>query len=84
MEQNIIKGEEVKGYTVEEFIRATRPDGQGHIYLDGQLIASFEEVLCDFCNARIDQPQVAPRALMVFSLMDRAWCRECFTRWALS
>ena len=84
MEQNIINGEEVVGYTVAEFIEATRPDGQGHIYLDDQPIAAFEEVLCDCCNAEIVQPQDEPEALEVFALMDRAWCRECFARWALT
>ena len=77
-----IKGEEVSKYTVAEFIRATRPDGKGHIYLDGDEIAEFEEVICDCCNAEIIQPEDKPDELVVFCLPGVAWCKECFERWA--
>ena len=53
METIDVNGEPITRYTVSEFIKATRPDGLGHIELDGKKIASFPEVLCDFCNAEI-------------------------------
>ena len=82
MEKTIVKDEEVIKYTVDEFIRATRPDGKGHIYLDGKEIAAFEEVLCDLCNAEIIQPEDNPDEPVVFCLPGVAWCRACFERWA--
>ena len=82
MEQKIIKGEKVISYTVEEFIRETRPDGFGHIYFNEELIASFEEVICDCCNANIVQPEDRPEEATVFAIPGAAWCRECFERWA--
>jgi hypothetical protein len=82
MEQYIIKGEEVSSYTVEEFIRETRPDGFGHIYFNGEHIAAFEEIICDCCNANIVQPLDKPGELTVFAIPGAAWCRECFERWA--
>lgn len=81
MERQIIKGEEAYSYTVEEFIRATRPDGLGHIYFNGEHIAAFEEVVCDSCNAEIIQPEDATEELVVHVWADRAWCQECFERW---
>jgi len=81
MEKLNIKGEEVSKYTVAEFIRATRPDGKGHIYLDGDEIAEFEEVLCDCCNAEIIQSEDKPDELVVFCLPGVAWCKECFEGW---
>ncbi len=81
MERIIEKGEEVIMYTVDEFIRATRPDGKGYIYLDGEKIAEFEEVICDCCNADIIQPEDQPDELMVFCIPGMAWCRKCFEDW---
>ena len=82
MEKTTIKGDEVVKYTVEEFIRATRPDGLGHIYFNGEHIAAFEEVICDACNANLVQPEDKPEEFVVFSLLDRAWCKKCFEEWA--
>ena len=83
MGKAIVKDEEVIKYTVKEFIRATRPDGKGHIYLDGKEIAAFEEVLCDCCNMEIIQPEDKPDELVVFCLPSVAWCGNCFERWAI-
>jgi len=82
MERRAIKGEEVTCYTVNEFIKATRPDGLGHIWFNDELIASFKEVLCDLCNAPLVQPEDRPDELMVFAIPGAAWCRECFEEWA--
>lgn len=82
MGTRIVKGEEVACYTVEEFIKATRPDGLGHIRFNGELIASFEEVICDCCNANIVQPEDRPFELTVFAIPGAAWCKECFEEWA--
>jgi hypothetical protein len=82
MEKTYISGEEVVMYTLEEFIRATRPDGLGHIYVNGEHVAEFEEVICDWCNVDITQPEKEPGTSVVFLTMNRAWCRECFERWA--
>ena len=81
MEETNIKGEEVIMYTVDEFISATRPDGLGHIYVDGVDCGGMSEVLCDCCNANILQPEEKPDALLVFSIPGAAWCTECFERW---
>lgn len=77
-----VKGEQVMKYTVEEFIKATRPDGLGHIYFNDEHIAAFEEVICDSCNADINQPEDKPEEPTVFAIPGAAWCRECFERWA--
>ena len=84
MERQMIKGEEAYSYTVEEFIRATRPDGLGHIYFNGEHICAFEEVVCDSCNAQITQPEDEPGRLVTHVWADRAWCQECFERWVTS
>ena len=81
MERTYEKGEEVNIYTLDEFIKATRPDWFGHIYLDDVAIAAFEDVLCDCCNAEITQPEDEPHKHVVFCLLDRAWCKKCFERW---
>ena len=73
--------EETVGYTLAEFVKATRPDGKGYIYLDGAKIAEFEEVVCDSCNADIVQPEDQPDKQVVFVYADRAWCEECFEQW---
>jgi hypothetical protein len=78
----IIKGEEIACYTVEEFIKSTRPDGLGHIWFNDELIASFEEVLCDCCNTPLVQPKERPDELMVFAIPGAAWCRQCLEEWA--
>ena len=83
MEKSIIKGEELVKYTVEEFIRATRPDGLGHIYVDAVDCGGMREVLCDSCNKEVIQPENEPDKPMVYVSADRAWCRECFERWVL-
>ena len=82
MEKQTIKGEEVVSYTVEEFIKATRPDGLGHIYVDGIHCGGMREVLCDCCNAEIVQPENEPQRLMVHVLANNAWCGRCFFEWA--
>jgi hypothetical protein len=81
VEQRVLRGEEVTAYTVEEFIRATRPDGLGHIYFNDEHIAAFEEVICDCCNAEIEQPEDNPEALAVFAIPCAAWCKRCFEEW---
>ena len=82
MEQIVIKEVEVVRYTIEEFIRATRADGLGHIYVDGVDCGGMREVLCDCCGEQIVQPEDNPGKLVVFLLLNRAWCRDCFLRWA--
>lgn len=79
--QEIFRGEEVTLYTVEEFIRATRPDGLGHIYVDDVDCGGMSEVLCDCCNAEIVQPENSPGELVVFCIPGAAWCKDCFERW---
>ena len=81
VERQMIRDEEVIKYTVEEFITATRPDGLGHIYFNGEHIAAFEEVICDCCNADIVQPENSPGELVVFCIPGAAWCKDCFERW---
>ena len=80
--REVIKTEEVTKYTVAEFIKATRPDGLGHIYFNEEHIATFEEVICDSCNADIVQPEDNPDEPTVFAIPGAAWCRDCFERWA--
>ncbi|MEI6166658.1 MAG: hypothetical protein WCS52_05645 [bacterium] len=80
MERNEEK-EEVVSYTVDEFIKATRPDGFGYMYLNGKEIAAFIEVLCDACNAEITQPKSEPEAKLVHVFANRAWCSDCVDRW---
>lgn len=84
MEQTIENGELVSAYTVQDFVRTTRPDGYGYIYLDDEEIARFEEVLCDNCNAHITQPVDDDQKQVVFCLLDRALCTQCFERWCSS
>lgn len=73
--------EEVVSYTVEGFIRATRPDGYGYICLDGRKIAAFEEVLCDICNKRIVQTEDEPDKTVVHVIENMAICGSCLKRW---
>lgn len=81
MGKTIIRGEEVFKFTLDEFIKATRPDGLGHIYFNGEHVIGFKEVICDRCNAEITQPENRMNELVVFSLLDQAWCRKCFETW---
>ena len=83
MERKIMKEEEVVSYTVAEFTMATRPDGKGYIFLDGEKIAEFEEVICDCCNAEIVQPEDDPEKLVVHVIANNAWCDKCLENWAL-
>ncbi|MDD4869556.1 MAG: hypothetical protein PHR77_03260 [Kiritimatiellae bacterium] len=83
MEKAIIKGEEMVKYTAGEFIRATRPDGLGHIYFNDEHIVAFEEVICDCCNKELIQPEDEPDKHVIHVWADRAWCRQCFERWVL-
>jgi len=68
-------------YTLREFIRATRPDGLGHIYVDGVDCGGMSEVLCDCCGNEIIQPEDKPEELVVFCIPGFAWCKECFEAW---
>ena len=79
--QDMFRGEEVTQYTLEEFISATRPDGLGHIYVDGMDCGGMSEVLCDCCNTNIIQPENSPAELVVFCIPGAAWCKDCFERW---
>ena len=79
--QQLPQGEDVTMYTLDEFIRATRPDGLGHIYVDGMDCGGMSEVLCDCCNAEIFQPEDEHQALVVFCIPGAAWCKDCFERW---
>ena len=79
--QEMFRDEEVTLYTLEEFIRATRPDGLGHIYVDGMDCGGMSEVLCDCCNAELFQPEDNPEELVVFCIPGAAWCKGCFERW---
>ena len=83
MEKQIIQKEEAYSYTVKEFIRATRPDGFGHIYVDGLDCGGMSEVLCDSCNKEILQPEDEPGKLVVHLWENMAWCQECFERWVV-
>jgi hypothetical protein len=81
MERIMVKGEEACSYTVEEFIKATRPDGFGHLYFNGEHICAYTDILCDACNKELVQPEDDPEKLVIHVWADRAWCQECFERW---
>ena len=71
----------MKSATLKEFIRLTRPDGKGHIYVDGKEVSSFEEVICDSCNDEINQPEGEPEKEVVLFDEDRAVCYACFEKY---
>jgi hypothetical protein len=81
METTMVKGEEAYSYTVEEFIRATRPDGLGHVYVDDIHCGAFREVLCDCCGDEIVQPEDNAQETVVFTIPGFAWCKKCFGWW---
>jgi len=66
----------MKSYTLKEFIEAERPDGKGHIAVNGNDI-SFDEVLCDVCNKVIVQPENDPDKKVIW--IEDTWglCEEC-------
>ena len=72
-------------FSVEEFIRAFRPDGLGHIRMedgDGEEVfdITFEEIVCDLCNCEIVQPEDDRLKKVVFVLDGYAVCEECRER----
>jgi len=69
-------------FTAKEFIRAFRPDGKGHITIEdgaGSEVSdvSFDEIVCDLCNAELIQPKDEPNKKIVFVLDGYALCHEC-------
>jgi hypothetical protein len=69
-------------FTIEEFIRAFRPDGLGHIRMeDGEgkevFDVTFEEIVCDRCNCELVQPEDEPFKKVVFVLDGYALCEDC-------
>ena len=69
-------------FTIEEFIRAFRPDGLGHIRMeDGEgkevFNVTFEEIVCDLCNCELVQPEDEPFKKVVFVLDGYALCEDC-------
>ncbi len=76
---------QVMAFSVEEFIRAFRPDGLGHIRMeDGEgeevFDVTFEEIVCDICNCEMVQPEDDPLKKVVFVLDGYALCEECRER----
>jgi len=78
-------GEEIVHYTLEEFITTTRPeDGLGHIKITdmttGEVTSDikFSEVVCDFCNAEITQPEEDPEREVVHVNGSYALCDSCY------
>ena len=76
---------QITAFSVEEFIRAFRPDGLGHIRMeDGEgeevFDSTFEEIVCDLCNCEIVQPEDDPLKKVVFVLDGYAICEECRER----
>ena len=76
---------QVMAFSVEEFIRAFRPDGLGHIRMkDGEgeelFDVTFEEIVCDICNCEMVQPEDNPLKKVVFVLDGYALCEECRER----
>ena len=68
--------------TTEEFIRAFRPDGLGHIRMeddDGTELfdVAFDEIICDICNCQMVQPEEEPLKKVVFVLDGYALCEDC-------
>lgn len=66
----------MKEYTLAEFIKEIRPDGLGHIIVEDTDIP-FEEVICDFCNDEIRQPDEEPAKKVVFVEDNWAACDKC-------
>lgn len=66
----------MKGYTLKGFTKEFRPDGRGHIIIEGDDI-SFDEVVCDLCNDLIAQPEEEPDKLVIY--VDTGWgiCSKC-------
>ena len=76
---------QVMAFTVEEFVRAFRPDGLGHIRIEdgegGEVSdITFEEIVCDLCNCEVVQPEDDPFKKVVFVLDGYALCEECRKR----
>lgn len=79
----LANGEDVLHYTLEEFIKTTRPDGLGHIIISDMNIdepptdITFDGVVCDFCNAEIVQT-ADPEDEVVHVVGSYAMCDACF------
>lgn len=63
-------------YEVQDFIRATRPDGKGHIIIqdgEGNITdnIAFKEVICDRCNKELKGDDI------VYADESGAYCEEC-------
>ena len=69
----------MKSYTLKEFIELYRPDGKGHIVV-GDADITFDEIVCDFCNDLITQPEDNPDKKVIY--VDEGWgvCIDCYNK----
>jgi hypothetical protein len=70
----------MKAYTVSEFKNHFRKDGVGHIVVGGDKDISFDDVICDICNAEIKQPKDEPDKKVVHIDGSYALCEICSKR----
>lgn len=68
---------QIKEYTLKEFIKAFREDGYGHIVIDNKEDIKFKEVICDICNHEILEDEENNLKKVVFVLDSYALCEKC-------
>lgn len=76
---------QIERLTFSEFMKRFRPDGKGHIYIHcpgDYADISFDEVVCDLCNAEIppmiEKEDGTSEESAVYMDGDYALCKRCF------
>lgn len=78
MNTEVVGDETFELMTVDEFKKKYRPDGVGRMFINGELFAEIPEIICDFCNAEIKQPEGEPDKQVVICFPGYAICETCF------
>ena len=70
----------MKKINVTEFIKVTGPDEEGKTFLDGELIAECDEVLCDSRNKELVVKYERDEEDLVWFDEREAICVVCYSK----
>ena len=64
--------------TIPQFMREFRPDGKGRMLLDNEVISEFTEIVCDLCNAEINDEE--GKETHIYISRGYGICEDCHKR----